>query len=184
MLTDDQLNAIARWAHRGAKAGQASLQDIHTANSGLEVRGIQCTTLAELPDRVACFDGECVAGLMGRFQGGLCGTALLAMDPEDALTWVRSKPGEEDLLATFVRLSKLVQSSMVAEIGAGLGQEVTASSAELCEDSVPLILLGTRAPSDTAVVTVSLLVAAGDDVLPMQIYLMIESKLLCTALAA
>lgn len=184
MLTEDQLNSIARWARSGAEAGQEVLREIHTADSGLEVRSIHCTTLAELPDRVACFDGECVAGVMGRFDGGFCGTALLAMDPEDALTWVRSNPGHEDLLASFVRLSKVVQSNLVREIGAGLGQEVKPGSAELCENSVPLILFGTHAPSDTAVVTVSILVAAGDEVLPMQIYLMIESKLLCTALAA
>ena len=122
---------------------------------------------------------------MGRFRGGVCGTALLAMDPEDALAWVRSNPGKnEDVLESFVRLGEIVQASLVSEIGAGLGLEVEAGSAALCEDSVPLILLGTCAPSDTAVVTVSVLVAAGDDVLPIQIYLMIESKLLCTALAA
>ena len=61
---------------------------------------------------------------------------------------------------------------------------VSAEAGELCEDSVPLILFGTHAPSDTAVVVISLLVAAGDDVLPVQIYLMIEPKLLGTALAA
>lgn len=184
MLTEDQLNSIAGWARRGAELGQESLRDIHTTDSGLEVRGIQCTTLADLPDQVACFDCECVAGVMGRFQGGLFGTVLLAMDPEDALAWVRLKPGQEDLLESFVRLSKIVQSSLVSEIGAGLGHQVMPASTELCEDSVPLILFGTHAPSDTAVVTVSILVAAGDDLLPMQIYLMIESKLLCTALAA
>jgi hypothetical protein len=185
MLTEDQLNSIAHWTHRGAEAGQASLREMHAADSGLEVRNIHCTSLAELPEKVACFDGECVAGVMSRFQGGVCGTALLAMDPEDALTWVRSNPGKnEDVLESFVRLGKVVQANLVSEIGAGLGHEVESSSAELWEDSVPLILLATRAPSDTAVVTVSILVAAGYDVLPMQIYLMIESKLLCTALAA
>jgi hypothetical protein len=184
MLTEDQLSSIARWAQRGAAAGQASLRDFHTRDSGLEIRNLQCTTLAELPDQVPCFEGECVAGVVNRFRGGLCGTALLAMDPEDALAWVRSKPGDHDLLAAFVRLGGIVQSSVVSEIGTGLGLAVSAEAGELCEDSVPLILFGTHAPSDTAVVVISLLVAAGDDVLPVQIYLMIEPKLLGTALAA
>ena len=184
MLTEDQLSSIAGWAQRGAELGQASLREIHTDDSGLEIRNIQCATLAELPDRVPCFDGECVAGVVNRFEGGLCGTALLAMDPEDALAWVRSKPGEQDLLAAFVSLGTTVQTSVVGEIGMGLGLAVRAESGELIEDSVPVILFGTHAPSDTAVVAISLLVAAGDEVLPVQIYLMIEPKLLGTALAA
>ena len=121
MLTEDQLSAIARWARQGADTGQESLRNLHPPDSGLEVRTIQCTTLAELPERVPCFDGECVAGVVNRFEGGLCGTALLAMDPEDALAWVRSKPGDHDLLAAFVRLGEIVLSSVVGEIGAGLG---------------------------------------------------------------
>ncbi|MBW2295694.1 MAG: hypothetical protein JRG94_25870 [Deltaproteobacteria bacterium] len=184
MLTKDQLSSIAGWAQHGAELAQASLREIHTADSGLEIRNIQCATLAELPDCVPCFEGECVAGVVNRFEGGLCGTALLAMDPKDALAWVRSKPGDDDLLESFVRLGGTVQSSVVCEIGKGLGLAMRAESAELNENSVPLILFGTHAPSDTAVVAVSLLVAAGDEVLPVQIYLMIEPKLLCTALAA
>jgi hypothetical protein len=184
MLTEDQLSSIAGWAQRGAELGQASLREIHTDDSGLEIRNIQCATLAEVPDRVPCFDGECVAGVVNRFEGGLCGTALLAMDPKDALAWVRANPDHDDLLATFVRLGATVQTNVACEIGKGLGLVMQAESGELNENSVPLILFGTHAPSDTAVVAVSLLVAAGDEVLPVQIYLMIEPKLLCTALAA
>lgn len=184
MLTEDQLSSIAGWAQRGADQGQATLREIHTADSGLEIRNIHCSTLADLSDRVPCFDGECVAGVVNRFEGGLCGTALLAMDPADALAWVRSKPGDRDPLASFVRLGGTVQSSVVCEIGKGLGLAMRAESGELSENSVPLILFGTHAPSDTAVVVISMLVAAGDEVLPAQIYLMIEPKLLCIALAA
>ncbi len=184
MLTEDQLSSIACWAHRGAEAGEALLREKHTDDSGLEIRNIQCTTLAELPDRVACFDGDCVAGVVNRFRGGLRGTALLAMDPEDALAWVRSKPDEHNLLEAFVDLGHTVQTSLLDEIATGLGLEVDTEPGELREDSVALILFATHAPSDTAVVVVSLLVAAGDDVVPVQIYLMVEPKLLCTALAA
>jgi hypothetical protein len=184
MLTEDQLSSIAGWAQRGADLGQASLREIHTGDSGLEIRNIHCATLSDLPDRVPTFDGECVAGVVNRFEGGMCGTALLAMDPEDALAWVRAKPGDHDPLASFVSLGAAVQSSVVCEIGKGLGLEMRGESADLIESSVPLILFGTHAPSDTAVVAISMLVAAGDEVLPVQIYLMIEPKLLCTALAA
>ena len=184
MLNEDQLTSIRRSAVRGAELGSATLREIHTSDSGLEVRDVCATTLGELPERLHCFDGECVAGVASRFEGGLFGTSLLAMDPEDALAWIRSKPGDADPLETFVRLGETVQSSVVIEIGGGLGVEMRTESSELREDSVPLILFGTHAPSDTAIVVVSLLVAAGDEVLPAHLYMMVESKLLGTALAA
>lgn len=184
MLTDDHLRQVSEWASQGAEESATQLRAIHTDDSGLEVRGVRCATLVELAERMPCFDGECVAGVATRFGGGLCGTTLFAMEPEDALAWVRANPEGGDPLESFVELSDRVQSHLVSAIGRGLGIEMTTESAELREDSVPLILLGTHAPSDTAVVCVSVLVAAGDHVLPAHIYLMIEPKLLTTALAA
>jgi len=184
MLTDEHLRQVSTWASQGAEAGATQLRVIHTTDSGLEVRGVRCATLVELPERMPCFDGECVAGVTSRFGGGLCGATLFAMQPEDALAWVRANPEGGDPLESFVELSGRVQAHLVAAIGRGLGFEMTTESAQLCEDSVPLILLGTHAPSDTAVVCVSVLVAAGDHVLPAHVYLMVEPKLLTTALAA
>jgi hypothetical protein len=184
MLNEDQLNSIARWAQRGAEVCELSLREVHAEDSGLEIRDIRCATLADLSERVPCFEGECVAGVASRFEGGLCGTVLLAMDPEDALSWVKAKPGSPDLLASFVALGASIQTSIVKEIGTGMGLEMRASASELREDSVPMLLNGTHAPSDTAVVAIGMLVAAGDHVLPMQIYMMIEPKLLSIALAA
>jgi hypothetical protein len=184
MLTEEHLNSLAAWAASGAEASASVLRETHTEDSGLEVRDIRVTTLSDLPDQAPCFEGECVAGVASRFEGGLCASALLAMDPEDALAWVRSKPGVADPLEAFVRLGETVQSGIAIEIGAGLGLEMRTENSELREESVPLILFGTHAPSDTVVVVVSLLVASGDEVLPVHVYLMIEPKLLGTALAA
>ncbi|MCP5041985.1 MAG: hypothetical protein GY944_13230 [bacterium] len=184
MLTDDHLRSMAHWANTGADTCATWLRENHTEDSGLEVRDVRCTTLADLPDRIPCFEGECVAGVASRYSGELRGTALFAMDPEDALAWVRANPRSEDTLGSFVRLGDSVQNALVRAIGDGLGFELESESAELREDSVPLILFGTHAPSDTAVVCISALVAAGDHVMPVQVYLMVEPKLLSTALAA
>lgn len=184
MLNEEHLTSVHRWATRGAELASASLRTMHTSDSGLEVREVRATTLGELPERLHCFEGECVAGVASRFEGGFFGTSLLAMDPEDALAWVRSKPGAKDPLESFVCLGETVQSNIAIEIAGGLGIEMHTVGSKLCEDSVPLILFGTHAPSDTAVVAVSLFVAAGDEVLPVHLYMMVESKVLDTALAA
>jgi len=184
MLNEEHLTSVHRWATRGAELASASLQKLHTSDSGLEVREVRATTLGELPERLFCYDGECVAGVACRFEGGLFGTSLLAMDPEDALAWVRSKPDAKDPIESFVCLGDTVQSNIAVEIAGGLGIEMHTVGSELREDSVPLILFGTHAPSDAVVVAISLIVAAGDQVLPVHLYMMVESKVLDTALAA
>ena len=184
MLTRNQLDSIEDWAVRGAEHGSQALRDCHADDSALEIREIRSATLGEVPETMPCFDGECVAAVAARYSGGICGTSLLAMNPEDALRWIRSSPGDGDPLESFVKLGDLVQNHLVKAIGSGLGLAIEPTGSSLREDSVPLILLATHAPSDTVIVCISILVAAGDGVLPMQVYLMIEPKLLYTALAA
>jgi hypothetical protein len=184
MLNKNQLDSIGNWAVRGAEAGSQALRECHLGDSALEVREIRSATLGEMPEQMPCFDGDCVAGVAGRYSGGACGTSLLAMNPEDALTWIRCDLREAEPLESFVKLGSLVQTHLTQAISSGMGVTIEAEGAVLREDSVPLILFGTHAPSDTVIVCISLQVAAGDQTLPMQVYLMIEPKFLYTALAA
>jgi hypothetical protein len=184
MLTRDQLDSIENWAARGADGCAEALRDCHAGDSALEIRDIRSATLAELPEQIPCFDGECVAAVAGRYSGGVCGTSLLAMNPEDALRWILSGRGSDDPIASFVERGAMIQTHLIESIGMGLGLTIKPEGADLREDSVPLILLGTHAPSDTVIVCVSMIISAGDEVLPAQVYLMIEPKLLYTALAA
>lgn len=184
MLTRNQLDSIGNWATRGAENATQSLKERHVDDSALTVRDILSSTLGEMPEAMPCFEGECVAGVAGRYRGGVCGTSLLAMSPEDALTWIRCSRDVEDALQSFVDLGNLVQTHIIEAIGSGLGLEIESQGAGLREDSVPLILLGTHAPSDTVIVCISVEATAGDEILPMHVYLMIEPKFLCTALAA
>jgi hypothetical protein len=184
MLTRNQLDSIENWAARGAETGTQALRACHATDSELEIREIHCATLGEMPEVMPCFDGECVAGVAGRYRGGDCGASLLAMNPEDALSWVQSDQGVENPLESFVKLGGLVQTHLIEAIGSGLGLTIEADGADLREDSVPLILYGTHAPSDTVIVCIGVHAAVGDRVVPMRVYLMIEPKLLHTALAA
>ncbi len=184
MLTRTQLDSICNWAAQGAEIGNRALRDCHVADSALEIRDIYSATLGEMPEVMPCFEGDRVAGVSGRYRGGVCGTSLLAMSPEDAFEWIRCARADGDPIESFVELGSLVQTHLIEAIGSGLGATVESQGAELREDSVPLILFSTHAPSDTVIVCISLIAKAGDHVLPMHVYLMIEPKFLCTALAA
>ena len=70
--------------------------------------------------------------------------------------------------------------------GGPVGEEVLGielEAANLLEDSVPGILFGTHAPSDTSILCFGALVAAGDHLLPLFIYVMLDPKSLGCALS-
>jgi hypothetical protein len=183
MLDADQLDSICSWARNGAALAETSLRESHADDSGVEIRELRCVRLSELPDHVQCFDGEPVAGAIQRFSGPLSGTTLLAMEPEDALTWVRANESAGDPVQAFLELAAEIQSRVIAAIGEGLGAELQLEPVMLEEESVPVILFNTHAPSDTVILAVTALVAAGDGVYPICVYMMLEPKLFHSVLA-
>jgi hypothetical protein len=178
MLTDHQLDTIRDWAEAGALLAQESLRASHAPDSGLEIRDLRCTSLLELPDHDPCFEGEDIAGVVARFNGTLAGTVLLAMAPQDALDWVRANGECEAPIDVFVELGGQIQNRIINAIGQGMGVAFDWDRARLQEGSVPEILFSTHAPSDTAVLSFGALVAAGDHLLPLYVYVMLEPKML------
>ncbi len=178
MLTDNQLDTIRDWAEAGALLAQESLRASHTPDSGLEIRNLQCTSLLELPDRQPCFEGDTIAGVVARFHGTMSGTVLLAMEPHDVLTWVRAKGECNQPIEAFVELGGEIQTQLVSAIGRGIGVAFDWDRARLHEGTVPEILFSTHAPSDTAILSFGALVAAGDHMLPLYVYAMLEPKVL------
>jgi hypothetical protein len=183
MLTTYQIDSIRDWAQSGALRAEAVLRESHTPDSGLEIRDLRCTPLCELPERVQCFDGQSIAGVVARFNGALSGSVLFAMEPADALAWVNAKPNCDAPIDAFLGLASEIQSRLVVAIGEGLGIAIELEPANLREDSVPGILFGTHAPSDTAILCFGALVAAGDHLLPLYIYVMLDPKSLGCALS-
>lgn len=184
MLNADQLDSVRAWARAGARRAEAALRRLHTKDSALEIRDLRCAPLSEFPERLYCFDDAPVAGVMTNFGGGIRGSSLLAMAPADALAWVRAREACADPVAAFLELAREVQNCVVGAIGEGLGAAVILETARLHEDTVPVILFGTHAPSDTVILCLRAMVAAGDEVLPVYLYTLLESKLLGCLIAA
>ena len=97
--------------------------------------------------------GELIAGVIQRFEGPLCGTALFALDPGDALLWLQRGDDDGLPLERFVDWGQRLLAGVIDALA-----EVAQSPAERSEPSLeerPLMaaLLGTHAPSDTVVLT-------------------------------
>jgi len=178
MLNPTQLDSIRDWVCAGALRAEESMRVSLISDVGLEIRDISCTRLCDLPERLQCFEGDCVAGAVARFSGTISGSVLVAMEPGHALCWARSRMDGGDPIQDFLDLAFEIQSQLVTSIGQGMGAHVELSSPHLCEDSVPAILFGTHAPSDTAVLCLQAKAVAGNDVIPFGVYVMIDPKTL------
>ena len=183
MLNPTQLDSIRDWACAGALRAEESMRDAHICELGLEIRDIACTPLCDLPERLQSVDDACVAGAVARFSGTISGSVLVAMEPGDALLWARSRAAAGDPIEDFLELAFEIQSQLVTSIGQGMGAEVELMLPHLCEDTVPAILFGTHAPSDTAVLCFQAKAIAGEHVLPFSVYMMIDPKTLGFGLA-
>ena len=116
---------------------------------------------------------------MLRFEGQLCGTALLALDPGHALQWLRG--GGDDPLDRFVELGGEVLRAVVDELARACDAAIEVGSCLLEERPLMAALLSTHAPSDTALLSLAgELEFAGDEADPVRaaytIQLLLEPK--------
>jgi hypothetical protein len=123
-------------------------------------------------------------------EGRLTGTALLALEPHDALRWIRSvAPGDEPL-RVFVELGGRILGEWTSALARAFGVHAHSGRPTLCEDSVVGVALGTHAPPCTALLCARVSLALGDDdvgeghSLRAFLYLMVESKRLAALLPA
>ena len=113
------------------------------------------STLSEFDPDVAArgLSGDVVAGVLRRFEGRLTGTALLALDPGDALLWLQRGDDDSDPLGRFVDWGGRVLSGVILGLASTLQQDVTLAEPSLDERPLMAALLGTHAPSDTVVLS-------------------------------
>jgi hypothetical protein len=131
---------------------------------------------------------DVIAGVVQRFEGQLNGTALLALDPADALEWLRMGAHGEDPLRRFVDLGGRVLGEVVAKLAHACEAHVELGPCLLEERPLLTALLSTHAPSDTALLSVDgeLEFSSGAAVEPalagFAIQLLLEPKLLAGVL--
>jgi hypothetical protein len=160
------------------RSAQAAAAGIPGMEARLAASGV-CTLCEIEPDAVAG-RGELVAGVAMRFDGGLWGTALLAMEPEDALRWMRSLAVPAPL-AAYVSHARGILARALDALARDCGIRIEGGDAALEEDSVVGILLATHAPSDTAVLWARLEAELDGSPAPIHLYALTDAKLLASA---
>lgn len=171
--------------------GVATASALLTEETGgqLNLRSLRVCQEGDFPDVSQADNTEVVAGVALRFDGALRGTGIFTMEPEGALAWSRAvleSAGEPEndsdsagdaVIVTFVDLARRVLSSLVGTVGKAVhGLEVEFDAASLRENSRLAIVIGTRAPSDTAVVTLGLEVEFDGAAHAAHVDLLIEPK--------
>lgn len=157
---------------------------------GLAVVELRSIALGEFPCGAPLPDGDTHAVVALPIEGRLSGTALLALEPHDALRWIRSAAPGEDPLAAFVEIGARVLAEWTTALARAFGVHACPGRAGLREDSVVGVALATHAPPCTALLCARLSLAQGDDdvgeghSLPAFLYLMVESKLIAALLPA
>ncbi len=163
----------------GLATASASLSE--TTGARLTLHSFRVRPAADFPDVAEADHVDVVAGVAQRFGGALRGTSVFTMEPEGALAWSRSvvDAGSEpqQVISTFLDLSSRVVADLVAVAARAMySSEVDFDSPSLRESSRVAIVIGTHAPSDTAVVTLGFDVEFDEGVHRAHVDLLLESK--------
>lgn len=124
------------------------------------------------------------AGVLQRFGGAFSGTALLALDPSDALLWLQMDDNDAEPLVRFVELGREMLGVVIERLAAVRGDNVSFEPAVLEERPLMAALLATHAPSDTVIVSFDAEVAFDMDPTidtlhtPFTVQLLLEPKTL------
>lgn len=134
--------------------------------------------LADFPIGALVAHDDLVAGVVTRFEGPFGGTAVLALDPEDAFAWVRATEGPGDPIERYLEAAGRLVGAAVEGWGASVGATLACGTPRLHEDSVVGILLGTHAPSDTGILSVRLSLETPGGACNAYLYLLLDPKVL------
>jgi len=169
------MDGIRDRLNRGVQSASERLLREQGPESEVEVMDLRCTALGSLSPEELCGDGDRVAAVSCALRGGLGGTAVFAMEPEDALAWVLSSGSGSDPLASFVASGECILRQLAESTGETEPRPELAAGA-LREESLMEILVGTHAPSDTLVLSAQLEVRTETLCLPAAFHLLVAPK--------
>jgi hypothetical protein len=161
----------------------ASAELTERGGGQLMLRSLRMRPAAEFPDGAEADHIDVTAGVAQRFRGALRGTSVFSMEPEGALAWsgsvLEGNGSAERVIPTFIELASGILCDLVTTAAHAMhGGSVDFDVANLRESSRVAIVIGTHAPSDTAVGTLGLDVEFDDQAFPAHVDLLLEPKLL------
>lgn len=147
----EQMIALHAFFAEAAAAGEAALAELSGGETGIDVLEVRAGVLEQFGERGMRVGDDLVAAVIGRIEGGLPGSAGLALEPEEALAWARS--GDGDPIASFVALGRALLEGLAQAIGEVTRIETGFHDPRLAEQTEPCLLAATHAPSDTLVLS-------------------------------
>jgi len=182
-LRSRQLDVVRARLCTGAIGAMESLARAGLSGPTVEVEGVLACPLADFSEAAVGGTGDTIAGASLRFEGPVAGTALLAMDPEDAVAWMRAGDG----VVSVERFLALAQRLVAELVAAALSFDapVVVAGASLQESTLGGAVVGTHAPSDTLVLAATLRLGVDDGVdRPAVAILLVDPKPLLPRLLA
>lgn len=140
------------------------------------LRDVSSCSLGEFAERSACEDEDVIAGAIMRFEGRLSGSALLALEPEDALDWIGAGTSEEDPIERFLDFSGRLMRCLVEAVAQYWRCSIECSDPSLEENSLLGALLSTHAPPDTVLLSLRLQVTTRGLDASSDLHLLTERK--------
>lgn len=180
----EQSLAIQAWIADGVDRAAEELAETHAFDTEITVLETRCRALGEFGTDASDVAEDLTAGVLGACRGRLAGTALLAMEPDDALAWMRSDGNGAPPIETYLKLGGRLLASVMRSAAEALDVDVEMAAPSLAEASVASCLARTHAPLDTVLISSQLEIRAGRQQLPAQLHLIIEPKLVSALLGA
>jgi len=181
---DPGLEGLRRQIDAGLRGAPPLFRSLGAPDPRPVVVKVSGCPLGRFPDGALGCDGELVAAAVARVEAPTAGSAVLALDPEHALTWVAEAGDGADPIARFLALSGALLRAATSGLETPLGVRLASGPAALGEDSVVGILLATHAPSDTWVLSARVDLDAGGLRRPAHAYWLLDPKLLSASGAA
>lgn len=171
----EQMIALHAFFAEAAAAGEAALADLSGSETGVDVLEVRAGVLEEFGERGLRVGDDLVAAVMGRLEGGLPGSAGLALEPEEALAWARIG-GEGDPIAAFVALGRAVLEGLAQAISEVTRVRTRFEDGRLAEQTEPGLLAATHAPSDTRVLSARMRIETRGEAFSAVAHLLAEPK--------
>jgi len=183
-ISTEQLIALHSFLAEAVAVGEPSLGEISGYETQVEVLEIRCTALGDFGEQGMRVSDDLVAGVIGRLEGAMPGSMNIVLEPEEALLWAQIGNPDSNPLEIFVSLGRALLEGIATGLSEILEAESQFQGATLVEESEPMMLLKTHAPSDTLVFSSRLQIDVRDESIPAISHLMVEPKYLAQLLSA
>lgn len=180
----EQMIALHAFFAEAAAAGEAALADLSGSETGVDVLEVRAGVLEEFGERGLRVGDDLVAAVMGRLEGGLPGSAGLALEPEEALAWARIGGEGDDPIAAFVALGRAVLEGLAQAISEVTRMRTQFHDGRLAEQTEPGLLAATHAPSDTRVLSARMRIETRGEAFSAVAHLLAEPKQIGRLLAS